>query len=195
MSWWRHLETEVPALAKLGFTQIWLPPPNKAAEKVTTTYSFENLPPLMIIICFQDGRGYDAYDLWDLGEFERKGIVETRWGTKDELLSACRVAKECGIDIIIDAVLNRHSQHKLGADRVEQFPAVPVDAQDRRKAIGREREIEGWTAFNFPGRRGKGLTGIIKDKKEEYFASQDLAIRDGLVEWIASLAIMITCSG
>jgi hypothetical protein len=36
---------------------------------------------------------YDAYDLWDLGEFNQKGSVETRWGTKDELLRASRVAQ------------------------------------------------------------------------------------------------------
>jgi alpha-amylase len=34
MSWWKHLEAEIPALAKMGFTQIWLPPPNKAAVTV-----------------------------------------------------------------------------------------------------------------------------------------------------------------
>ena len=75
----------------------------------------------------QQGRGYDAYDLvcdndhcsdflfwihflrafqWDLGEFKQKGTVATRWGTKEELLSAVRVAKESGIDVLIDAVLN-----------------------------------------------------------------------------------------
>lgn len=70
----------------------------------------------------QDGRGYDAYDLvplplliliwevyvhqWDLGEFDQKGAVQTRWGTRAELLSACNVAQEHGIDILIDAVLN-----------------------------------------------------------------------------------------
>ncbi|KAG6908545.1 hypothetical protein DXG01_004178 [Tephrocybe rancida] len=88
---------------------------------------------------------------WDLGEFKQKGTVETRWGTRDELLSACNIAKECGIDILIDAVLN----HKIGADRVEPFPAVPVDAQNRLKDAGPEREIEGWTAYDFPGRGEK----------------------------------------
>ncbi|RDB26138.1 Glucan 1,4-alpha-maltohexaosidase [Hypsizygus marmoreus] len=131
MSWWKHLESEIPNLAKLGFTQIWLPPPNKAAVK--------------------DGRGYDAYDLWDLGEFEQKGAVETRWGTREELLSACEVAKQRGVDILIDAVLN----HKLGADRLETFPAVPVNTHDRLKDAGPEREVEGWTAFDFPGRNKK----------------------------------------
>ncbi|KAG5734948.1 Glucan 1,4-alpha-maltohexaosidase [Termitomyces sp. T112] len=131
LSWWKHLEAELPQLTKMGFTQIWLPPPNKAAEK--------------------DGRGYDAYDLWDLGEFKQKGLVETRWGSRKELLSACNAAKNHGIDILIDAVLN----HKIGADRVERFPAVPVDEQNRLKDIGPEREIEGWTAFDFLGRGEK----------------------------------------
>ncbi|KAJ6494839.1 glycoside hydrolase family 13 protein [Mycena vitilis] len=128
MSWWKHLECEIPKLAKMGFTQIWLPPPNKGEH--------------------QQGRGYDAYDLWDLGEFNQKGTVKTRWGTRDELLKACQAATAHGIDIIVDAVLN----HKLGADRSETFPAVPVNPQNRLEDAGPVRDIEGWTAFDFKGR-------------------------------------------
>ncbi|KAJ3999441.1 glycoside hydrolase family 13 protein [Lentinula boryana] len=129
-SWWKHFENEIPTLAEMGFTQVWLPPPNKAAHP--------------------EGRGYDAYDLWDLGEFDQKGAVATRWGSKEELLSACRVAREHQVDIIIDAVLN----HKLGADRVEKFKAVTVDPQNRLRELER-KEIEGWTVFEFPGRGTK----------------------------------------
>lgn len=43
---------------------------------------------------------------WDLGEFDQKGAVQTRWGTKEELLHACDVAKQHSIDILMDAVLN-----------------------------------------------------------------------------------------
>lgn len=43
---------------------------------------------------------------WDLGEFHQKGTVGTRWGTREELLHACNIAKQHGIDILIDAVLN-----------------------------------------------------------------------------------------
>ncbi|KAJ2924865.1 hypothetical protein H1R20_g12225, partial [Candolleomyces eurysporus] len=131
MSWWRHLEQEIPKLAQQGYTQIWLPPPNKAAEV--------------------DGRGYDAYDLWDLGEFMHKGTTRTRWGTRDELLSACRVAREHGIDILIDAVLN----HKLGADRHETFTVIPSDPNNRLRDAGPPRQIEGWTAFDYPTRGEK----------------------------------------
>ncbi|THV07425.1 glycoside hydrolase family 13 protein [Dendrothele bispora CBS 962.96] len=130
-SWWRHVADEIPRLADMGFTQIWLPPPNKAAVK--------------------DGRGYDAYDLWDLGEFNQKGTIGTRWGTKEELLNACEIAKRHNMDIIIDAVLN----HKIGADRTEVFPAVPVDENNRLKETGPVRDIEGWTAYDFPGRGEK----------------------------------------
>ena len=34
MSWWNHFESEVPQLAELGVTQVWLPPPNKGTSKV-----------------------------------------------------------------------------------------------------------------------------------------------------------------
>ncbi|KAL1708228.1 glycoside hydrolase superfamily [Schizophyllum commune] len=131
MSWWQHLEQELPELARMGITQVWIPPPNKAAAKT--------------------GRGYDAYDIWDLGEFDQKGMVRTRWGSKEELLRACHTAKQVKVDVIVDAVIN----HKLGADRVETFPAVRVDTQNRLKELSKVHEIEGWTAFDFPGRGGK----------------------------------------
>ncbi|OJA12415.1 hypothetical protein AZE42_03391 [Rhizopogon vesiculosus] len=131
ISWWEHFEKQVLPLVALGFTQVWLPPPHKAMVP--------------------KGCGYDAYDLWDLGEFDQKGTVATRWGTKEELLRACDAAKQCNLNIIIDAVLN----HKLGADRTETFRAVRVDPLNRLKDIGSERHVKGWTAFDFPGRLGK----------------------------------------
>jgi alpha-amylase len=48
--------------------------------------------------------------------------------------------------------------HKLGADRVETFCAVAVDPRNRLKNIGSKQLIEGWTAYDFPGRRGKYST-------------------------------------
>lgn len=33
MSWWDHLEGEVPSLAELGVTQVWLPPVARAMRK------------------------------------------------------------------------------------------------------------------------------------------------------------------
>jgi alpha-amylase len=84
---------------------IWLPPGSKAAHAT--------------------GNGYDAYDLWDLGEFDQKGTRRTKWGTKEELLELSRVAKQHGIGLMWDAVLN----HKAAADGVEDVMAVKCDPQ------------------------------------------------------------------
>ncbi|KAG8897786.1 hypothetical protein FRB99_007921 [Tulasnella sp. 403] len=124
ISWWKHFENEAPWLASLGCTQVWLPPPNKAMVP------------------------------WDLGEFDQKGSIATRWGTKAELFNATFTAKAHGIDTLIDAVLN----HKLGADRTERFQAVEVDPNNRLVDLGPPQEIEGWTAFDFPGRGDKYST-------------------------------------
>ncbi|KAF9450894.1 glycoside hydrolase family 13 protein [Macrolepiota fuliginosa MF-IS2] len=131
-TWWKHFENEIPRLAELGFTQVWLPPMNKAAENVSC-------------------RGYDAYDLWDLGEFDQKGTMATRWGSREELLEACKVAKRYRLDILVDAVLN----HKHGGDATEKVQVIPSNPDNRLKDSGKRQEIEAWTVFKYAGRNGK----------------------------------------
>lgn len=58
----------------------------------------------------QSGNGYDIYDLYDLGEFDQKGGVGTKWGTKKELVDLCKKANEIGVGIYFDAVLNHKGQ-------------------------------------------------------------------------------------
>ena len=53
--WWTTIREQVPALAKAGFTSLWLPPVHKAANL--------NGPSM----------GYDLYDYYDHGEFDQKG--------------------------------------------------------------------------------------------------------------------------
>jgi alpha-amylase len=126
---WRELSNHARDLANAGFTALWLPPVYKGA-----------------------GGGYDvgygAYDLFDLGEFDQKGSIRTRYGTKDELAAAVRAAKQAGIQIYLDVVFN----HKMGADTPEEFEAVPVDPNDRNRVLGGLELIKAWTHFAFPGR-------------------------------------------
>ena len=82
---------------------IWIPPACKASSP--------------------SGNGYDIYDLYDLGEFDTKGSVGTKWGRKEELLRMSKKAHDIGIGIYFDAVLN----HKAAADHPEKCRAVPVD--------------------------------------------------------------------
>jgi len=101
-----RLNELLPKLANLGITSIWLPPGCKA-----------NNP---------DGNGYDIYDLWDLGEFDQKGARRTKWGSKEELDRLLRTAKDHGIDVVWDAVIN----HKQAGDRTESGVwAVEVDKE------------------------------------------------------------------
>jgi hypothetical protein len=45
------------------------------------------------------GKGYEVFNLYDLGEFDPKGGVATIWGTKDELLALFSLANESGIGL------------------------------------------------------------------------------------------------
>ncbi|KAK5129593.1 hypothetical protein LTR04_005039, partial [Oleoguttula sp. CCFEE 6159] len=87
----------------MGIDNLWLPPGCKAG--------------------YLYGNGYDIYDLYDLGEFDQKGSVSTKWGTKEELLELGRRAEDAGIGLYWDAVLN----HRAGADATERCAAVEVD--------------------------------------------------------------------
>jgi alpha-amylase len=126
---WSRLLAEAPALAKLGITGLWLPPASKG-------------------IAGANDVGYGTYDLYDLGEFDQKGTVATKYGTKDDLMAAIKSCHDHGIEIYADAVLN----HKMAADFEEDFEAIPCSPSDRYQTMGEARGIRSWTGFNFPAR-------------------------------------------
>ena len=95
--------------------------------------------------------GYGIYDLWDLGEFDQKGTVRTKYGTKEELLEAIDELHKNEIKVYADVVLN----HKGNADFEEEFMARMVDQNNREKDVSEDMKIKAWTGFNFPGRAGK----------------------------------------
>ena len=104
--WWQYVAKQVPSLAEVGFTSLWLPPVHKAA----------NLGGFSM--------GYDPYDYYDLGEFDQKGGVPTWFGTKQELLSLIETAHSHGLSLIADVVIN----HNSGADAME---VNPLTGQER----------------------------------------------------------------
>ncbi|MDO4721005.1 MAG: alpha-amylase [Peptostreptococcaceae bacterium] len=126
-----RLQESLPYLKELGFTALWLPPVCKGTGSSDV--------------------GYGIYDLYDLGEFDQKGTVRTKYGTKDELKALIGAAHEAGISIYADVVLN----HKAGADETEVFQATEVSWENRDDEVSEEREIRGWTKFTFPGRNKK----------------------------------------
>jgi len=126
---WKQLKDAVKELAAAGITAVWLPPAYKGVGGT-------------------DDVGYGVYDLFDLGEFDQKGSIRTKYGTRDEYIAAIQEAHDAGIQVYGDIVFN----HKLGADHLEEFKATPYDPQNRNKPIGELQQIKGWTHFSFPGR-------------------------------------------
>ena len=105
---WKEFIEKSEEIKKLGFTAVWFPPAIKSAGGT-------------------DGRGYDVYDLYDLGEFDQKGTVATRYGTKQEYLDAIRKAQKSGLQVYADIVLN----HRLGADEKETVTVQQVNDENR----------------------------------------------------------------
>jgi alpha-amylase len=126
---WQRLEKDAQALADAGFTALWLPPASKGSGGAQDV-------------------GYSAYDLFDLGEFDQKGSIRTKYGTKAELMAAVSAAHVAGLQVYADAVFN----HKNGGDEAEVVEAVPVDANNRNRDVGGVNPIKVWTKFTFPGR-------------------------------------------
>ena len=129
---WQEVARRAEDLAKAGITALWLPPAYKGS-----------------------GGGYDVgygvYDLYDLGEFEQKGSVRTKYGTKQEYLTAIASAQQAGLQVYADVVLN----HRDGGDETEKVQAVPIAWDNRNREIGDYREIEIYTKFNFSERGNK----------------------------------------
>lgn len=125
---WNRLEEDAPNLAAKGIRKVWMPPAFKGTGS--------------------NDVGYGVYDLFDLGEFDQKGTVRTKYGLKEEYLRAIEALNQNGIEAIADVVLN----HKAAADYKERFTVVEVDPNDRNVEISEPFEIEAWMHFAFPGR-------------------------------------------
>ena len=129
---WNTVKKKGDELSKLGITSLWLPPAYKGigGEKEV---------------------GYGVYDLYDLGEFDQKGSISTKYGTKNEYIDAIVELQQNGIDVYADIVLN----HKMGADKLQTIKAVKCNWADHTKEEGGEQTVEVWTKFTFPGRNHK----------------------------------------
>ena len=99
----------------------------------------------------KDDRGYAPYDLYDLGEFNQKGSVGTRYGTKKEYLEAIDAMKAQGINVYADIAVRQ----KLGADSVEKVTAADFNAKDIPQMIGNKKIVGALSKFTFPGRKSK----------------------------------------
>lgn len=131
-SLWKKVRDEVPKLASMGITALWLPPAYKGINGASDV-------------------GYGIYDLYDLGEFNQKGSIRTKYGTKDEYIQAIEACHANHVQVYADVVFN----HKAGADDVERIEAIRVNPFNRLREEGNPVWIDAWTKFTFPGRNNQ----------------------------------------
>ena len=129
---WYKLKKDAQNLRQMGINMVWLPPAYKGAAGLHDV-------------------GYGVYDLYDLGEFEQKGTVPTKYGLKDQYLEAIDSLHNNNIKVIADVVFNQ----KMGADETEDVIAVEASINDRNIVISDPYQISAWTKFNFEGRHNK----------------------------------------
>ncbi len=92
--WWNTIKSKVTSWSNAGIDAIWLPPASKA----------QNGPFSM---------GYDPTDYFDFGNYNQNGTVETRFGSKTELVSLITKAHQQNIKVFADMVLNHNSGGQL----------------------------------------------------------------------------------
>ena len=98
---WNEALNEAENLRELGISALWLPPAYKGIGGIYDV-------------------GYGAYDLYDLGEFNQKGTVETKYGSKDEYLQAIKKLKENNIQDIIKKNFNKIPENDYSLPKDEE---------------------------------------------------------------------------
>ncbi len=129
---WNTLAENAEKLAKQGITAVWLPPAYKGIGGANEV-------------------GYGVYDVYDLGEFEQKGTIKTKYGSKEEYLNCIMALKQSGIESYADIVLN----HKMGADTLQTIPAKKVNWENHNIEAEEQETVKVATKFTFPGRKNK----------------------------------------
>lgn len=129
---WQEVSEKAQGLAEMGITDVWLPPAYKGASGSFSV-------------------GYDVYDLFDLGEFDQKGGINTKYGDRNAFVDACSALGQSGIRVIHDVVFN----HRTGADETEQVQVRRVNPEDRTQIDDEAFGALVYTRFTFPGRQGE----------------------------------------
>src|SRR5690554_2552244 len=121
--WWTTLSTQAEDFKSWGLTGIWVPSPAKGNWGI---YDM----------------GYGIYDHYDLGNYDQKGSVETRFGSRAELEQMLAAMHDTAqgqprVEVYADIVLN----HIYGGeDNLEPNPAVKAYIFDEARRHGQRSE-------------------------------------------------------
>ena len=108
------MATQATGLSQAGITGIWTPAPSKG------NFGIYDM-------------GYGVFDHYDLGNYDQKGTLETRFGSRAELLNMVNTMHAKGIHVYVDIVLN----HIFTSDaEAAANPAVKQYVFDEAKRNG-----------------------------------------------------------
>lgn len=86
---WNEISEKIPELAEVGYTSLWLPPPQKCSGGSSV--------------------GYDLWDPFDLGSKDQRNTVTTRYGTEEQLLRLIETAHRFGMRVYFDNIMNHRA--------------------------------------------------------------------------------------
>ncbi|HYG18268.1 MAG TPA: alpha-amylase family glycosyl hydrolase [Ohtaekwangia sp.] len=115
-TWWDNLKNKAVILKNAGVKGIWVPSPAKG------NFGIYDM-------------GYGIFDLYDLGNYNQKGTVETRFGSRSELEQMISTMHTNGIDVYADMVLNHLYTND---DQDESNPAVKQYVFDQAYRSGQQ---------------------------------------------------------
>ena len=85
---WKKMATNAQELKNTGIDTLWLPPAYKGMKR--------------------NDVGYGVYDLYDLGEFDQKGTIKTKYGSKEEYLNrVIAFLEHLSPDIVVERLFSR----------------------------------------------------------------------------------------
>jgi alpha-amylase len=131
-SLWRELARQAIEIRNLGTTAVWMPPAYKGMSGTNDT-------------------GYSPYDLYDLGEFDQKGSIPTKYGTKEEFIAAVKAVQAAGMDAYADVVFD----HRMGGDETEEVEIVEISQDNRNVVVSQPYKIRPYSKYNFLARGDK----------------------------------------
>jgi len=131
---WNRLAASAQRFSAEGITSVWLPPAYKGQAGANDV-------------------GYGVYDLYDLGEFDQKGTVATKYGTKDEYVRAVRALRDAGVQALGDI----GSTIRMVPDGSESVLATECDPANLSELVSEPHLITAWSALHLSGAQGAAI--------------------------------------
>ncbi len=140
--WYDEIRAKAENNELSKFSMIWMPPPQKGAAGTCATSPG---CPLSEVINWDNG--YGPFDYYDLGRYNEKFSVETRYGSELELQKCNQTLKGKGILPIVDLVLNHNdggytSKYNFQYGNHNTFEKLDPGAEDNENGY-----YNGGTAF------------------------------------------------